>query len=189
LSKIDFGDESLNKLILSLKKRLPYYLIEKGIYGEDPADKMDHLGLTDDTMSLDVAFHCISPDHKDNNPSMVFVPKDKTGDGEYSLVRCWSCGRKADIFQAASWLEDLPSSGPDWVQKNVYKLAERFKLEFERIQPTDEQLKMRPMFCRVSFRPARSATHSSTPKLEAYMTLCVLNGESGQSTGTSSSAR
>ena len=36
-------------------------------------------------------FHCLSPDHTDNNPSMMFTDK-------YNICKCFACGVSYDIF-------------------------------------------------------------------------------------------
>lgn len=131
MTYLDYGDESLNGLIASLKQKLPAYLVEKGV-----TRSVGDTGLPD----FEAKFLCINPEHKDTNPSMGFIPKEKTKDGHYSVIRCWSCGFKADIFNAASILDGLPKTGSEWIQGNVYALANRYGEKFKPIVPTEAQL-------------------------------------------------
>jgi DNA primase catalytic core len=80
-------------------------------------------------------FKCINPEHDDKNPSMHLNP---VLDGLRAI--CFSCGFRPDIFKACATLEGRPESGPGWVYQNVYHLAKLFKLDFEEIQPTEEEL-------------------------------------------------
>ena len=47
-------------------------------------------------------FHCINPNHIDNNPSMHYNDKD-------NYIHCFSCGASYDLFGAIEVLENLVS--------------------------------------------------------------------------------
>lgn len=47
-------------------------------------------------------FHCLNPDHIDNNPSMMFTDK-------YNICKCFSCGASYDIYDLIGLDYDLHS--------------------------------------------------------------------------------
>lgn len=47
-------------------------------------------------------FHCLNPNHTDNNPSMMFTDK-------YNICKCFACGVSYDIFDLIGLDYDLPS--------------------------------------------------------------------------------
>ena len=55
--------------------------------------------------------------HDDNDPSMHFNPKSND-----ETVKCFACGWSGDIFAAASIIDNLPSSGPEWITQTIPKL-------------------------------------------------------------------
>ncbi len=69
--------------------------------------------------------------HNDNDPSMHFNPKSND-----ETVKCFSCGWSGDIFAAAAHLENLPSSGPEWVTETIPKLCEDLEIQVKLGQPT-----------------------------------------------------
>lgn len=78
---------------------------------------------------------CFNPDHNDSNPSMHIDPH--SGD---TRAKCFSCGFSADIFKAASTIEKKPAAGVGWVYNNVYYLADRFAIPYDKVEPTPEEL-------------------------------------------------
>lgn len=120
---IDYGKEQLNELIERLRNRFVDYLRERGVLGPDW------------TLEKNQRIHCISPDHDDQHESMDFI---KSSNG--TRIMCWSCGKSADIFQAAVWLEGLPSGGSEWVRETVYYLAKQLNEDFQEVEPTEEEL-------------------------------------------------
>ncbi len=68
--------------------------------------------------------------HKGENDNMGF--NAKTGE----TVHCFSCNRDADIFSAASELDGLPSSGPQWVMETVPALCKLLSVPFQTGEPS-----------------------------------------------------
>ncbi|MEJ2043673.1 MAG: hypothetical protein P8X74_03750 [Reinekea sp.] len=50
-------------------------------------------------------YHCIAPDHADNDPSMTFYEVRRDGDGNF--VNCNACGFKGDIFDCCRAITGL----------------------------------------------------------------------------------
>ena len=61
--------------------------------------------------------------HNDSSPSMHFNPK--AGD---ETLKCFSCGWSGDIFAAAAHLDNLPSSGPEWVTQTIPRLCKDLEI-------------------------------------------------------------
>ncbi len=57
--------------------------------------------------------------HGDEDPSMHFNPKN-----DDETVKCFSCGWSGDIFAAAAHLENLPSSGSEWITQTIPALCD-----------------------------------------------------------------
>lgn len=51
----------------------------------------DYLETKHDIKNPKSFFHCLNPEHKDNNPSMMYTSK-------YEICHCFSCGVSYDIF-------------------------------------------------------------------------------------------
>jgi DNA primase catalytic core len=96
---------NLNEVIDALRPKLPDYLKSQKI-------------------NPDKKFKCINPNHDDDTPSARVNTKE---DSEYA--KCFGCGQSYDIFTAASYLENLPTEGADWIQDNVLVLANRFDID------------------------------------------------------------
>lgn len=69
--------------------------------------------------------------HDDNDPSMHFNPKSSD-----ETVKCFSCGWSGDIFAAAAHLENLPSSGPEWITQTIPKLCEDLDIQVKLGDPS-----------------------------------------------------
>ena len=69
--------------------------------------------------------------HDDSNPSMHFNPKN--GD---ETLKCFSCGWTGDIFAAAAHIDNLPSSGADWITQTIPKLCDELEIPVKLGQPT-----------------------------------------------------
>ncbi len=78
-------------------------------------------------------FTCIHPDHDDQDPSMGLVPSGRA-------FNCFGCGTVGGIFNAVEYLEGKPSNGPGFIPENLLYLAERFDVELEHEELTEEQL-------------------------------------------------
>lgn len=69
-------------------------------------------------------FPCPNPSHTDRCPSAV-VYENSTG----PIVKCFSCGLHADIFELYSLIHGVPLSGPEFFTKNLGALAKLFGME------------------------------------------------------------
>jgi DNA primase catalytic core len=78
-------------------------------------------------------FQCINPDHDDKNPSMGLAPSG-------NAFHCFGCGVSGGIFNAVAFLEDKPAHGPGFVSENLMYLADKFSVELEHEELTEEQL-------------------------------------------------
>lgn len=47
-----------------------------------------------------------------------------------TFVKCFSCGRAADIFTLANWLENKPLDGEGFLTENVFYLADKFGIKY-----------------------------------------------------------
>ena len=64
-------------------------------------------------------FHCLNPNHTDNNPSMMFTDK-------YNICKCFSCGVYYDIFDIVGMDYNLPNFRDQLLKvKEIYELASR----------------------------------------------------------------
>lgn len=105
----------LEALSARLKPYLVEYLTEKGI----------------DTSKN---FSCLSLDHEDKNPSCVLIK-----DPENPRAYCHGCGSYFDIFDAVYIFEKKPRTGLEWVQETIKFLAEKYSVEVEIDDLTEEQ--------------------------------------------------
>lgn len=94
--------------------------------------------LIDYLESLDINtkmnFSCIHPDHNDDHPSCGIVAKS-----DFTRWHCFACGQFGDIFDACSYLEGKPLNGPDFVKENVLYLADKFGIEVQMEEATEEE--------------------------------------------------
>lgn len=93
--------------------------------------------LNDAAVSLTPSgmFACINPEHEDASPSCRILP-----DSNDQQFFCYGCHFTGDIFTACSILEGTPLVGIDFVHDNLYLLAERYDIPYERIEWTEEQI-------------------------------------------------
>ena len=103
---------NLDEAVAHLRGRLRDYLTQR-------------LGLRSNARKLNCFFH------QEENPSMSFNPKLND-----EVVKCFSCGESADIFKAASQLDNLPSSGIAWVTETVPALCEMLNVQLRLGEPT-----------------------------------------------------
>lgn len=105
---------NLDGVIQKLRSFLPQYLIEFDI-------------------DIENNFSCLNPKHEDEKPSMSCSQNPEN-------AYCFTCGVTCDIFQAAHWLEEKPLSGPGFIEENVRYLAEKFGVELELEEMTEDEL-------------------------------------------------
>lgn len=109
---------ALAALVEKVKPLLPQYLADKGI-------TFDNRGW----------FKCLNPKHPDHDPSMHVIPASNG-----TRTKCFSCGASFDVFDIHALLEGRPKQGPGWIYQNLYDLARRYGIEFEEIEPTEQEL-------------------------------------------------
>lgn len=107
--------QNFEDVINALKPRLRDYLNEKGI-------------------NTKMNFQCIHPEHDDSTASAGIVAKS-----DFTKWHCFGCGENGDIFDAALFLEGLPNSGPDFVEKTVLNLATKYGIDVKIKEPTEEE--------------------------------------------------
>lgn len=105
---------NLEEVIAKLKTFLPQYLADHNI----------------DTSKN---FKCLNPKHDDPTPSMSCRQNPEN-------AFCYGCLVTMDIFQAAHYIEDKPIAGPEFIEQNVKYLAEKFGIELELEEMTEEEL-------------------------------------------------
>jgi len=86
-------------------------------------------------------FCCIHPDHNDQSPSMN-MHRDGT------FVKCHACGKSGDIFTVAHWLENKPIVGPEFVEENIFYLANKFGVKYHITHKDDARLAMKYAYLR-----------------------------------------
>jgi DNA primase catalytic core len=69
--------------------------------------------------------------HDDSTPSMHFNPKNND-----ETVKCFSCGWSGDIFAVAAYLDNLPSSGAEWITHTIPKLCQELDIPIKLGQPS-----------------------------------------------------
>ena len=74
--------------------------------------------------------------HNDNNPSMHFNHKNND-----ETIKCFSCNWSGDIFAAAAHIENLPSSGPEWITHTIPQLCKDLDIPIKigEISPLDKE--------------------------------------------------
>ncbi|MGL6132546.1 MAG: CHC2 zinc finger domain-containing protein, partial [Fusobacteriaceae bacterium] len=84
---------------------------------------------------------CLFPEHDDKSPSMSYYWQ-----GE--VYHCFSCGRSADIFTLANIFEGKPTAGREFIEDNVFYLAELYGLEYKHLLKdlTPEELERQAYF-------------------------------------------
>lgn len=113
--KLDSFEEQLDKIRLML----PEYLKELG-----------------HDVSQNKKICCINPDHDDRSPSMsLFEPAQ----GQ-PMIHCFSCSSSYDIFTVAHILEHKPKMGPGFIADNVLYLADKYGIEVDVRQLTEEEI-------------------------------------------------
>ena len=78
-------------------------------------------------------FSCLNPKHGDSAPSMTCkqVPE---------RAFCFGCGYTADIFAAASCLENKPMTGVGYIEDNVLYLAKKYGVNVKLADLTPEEI-------------------------------------------------
>ena len=115
---MNFTLRQLEEIKSNLRPKLGQFLKDSGI-----------------SVNRDNFFSCISPTHSDTNPSCRLLP-----DTNMQQFYCYSCGYSGDIFTAANVLKGYPINGLGFIEDSVYKLADTYNVDYERVDFTPEQL-------------------------------------------------
>ena len=91
----------------------------------------DYLIQYHNITNLKKFFHCLNPEHTDNNPSMMFTDK-------YNICKCFSCGASYDIFDLVG-MDFKIYNFRDKIKK-VEELYKGYVPEYREYKP-EEQLK------------------------------------------------
>lgn len=81
-------------------------------------------------------FRCINPKHNDSNPSCSLGGRFGSG----NIFHCFGCGKSGDIFTAANILDEMPIFGIEFIKENVFKLAEKFAIDYSNIEISEQDL-------------------------------------------------
>lgn len=93
---------------------------------------LDDAGITVGSSGM---FGCINPEHDDSSPSCRILP-----DSNEQQFFCYGCHFTGDIFTANSILNKVPLIGLEFVEENLYRLAEKYDVPYEMVQWTQEQI-------------------------------------------------
>jgi len=122
------------------------------------ADYLEEQGINTKTQ-----FHCIHPDHDDENASAGIMKQS-----DFQKWNCLGCQEFGDIFDACAYLEDKPSSGPEYIKDTVLYLAEKYNVDVQIEEPTEEE-KYRVEAFNAYKKSAHYVASHSTEKATAEM--------------------
>lgn len=134
------------ELIQTVKRKLPEYLIEHGSV-TDPFKK----------------FSCLFPEHDDSSASMN-VHKDGT------FAYCFGCQKGIDIFTAANIFESKPLDGADFIEKNVYYLADKYNIKYKIIGNNVERAALKYAYLRAYKLTSEFLTNTALKSPTEYYT-------------------
>lgn len=132
--------------VAKLKPFLLDYLQEKGI---DPHN----------------LFRCPFPGHEDSHPSCGVVGINTNS----PRVNCLACGRTGDLFDMVQLFENKPSVGLEWVEYTLKYLANKYGVEIQTKDLTEEQIYELDTYR--AYRHASSLIKSINPEDEKYKTF------------------
>ncbi len=90
--------------------------------------------LEDHDINTKTNFSCIHPDHDDEVASCGVLKQS-----DCKKWHCFGCGEFGDIFDACAHLDDKPTNGPEYIQETVLYLADRYGIEVQMEEPTEEE--------------------------------------------------
>jgi len=79
-------------------------------------------------------FSCIHKDHNDTVASCGVMRQSG-----FQKWHCFGCGEFGDIFDACANLENKPLNGPDYIRDTVMYLADKYKIEVQMEEATEEE--------------------------------------------------
>ena len=83
-------------------------------------------------------FLCINPTHQDGSPSCHIVPHTNE-----SVFKCFGCQCSGDIFHASHFLERKPLVGPEFIEDNLYYLADKLGLDYDKERMITPEMRVR----------------------------------------------
>ena len=114
---MQFKNAKLKEAETRLLDELVPYLISKGIKFNTGSTK----------------FRCINPAHNDSNPSASIVPLSHG-----TVFHCFGCQISGTIFQAAHLLDNMPITGPGWID-TLKVLSQQMGLPVPEVELTKEE--------------------------------------------------
>lgn len=90
--------------------------------------------LEEHNINTKTNFKCIHPDHDDNVSSCGVMKQS-----DFRKFHCFGCREFGDIFDACSYLEGKPKNGPEYIKETVLYLADRYSIEVQMEEPTEEE--------------------------------------------------
>ena len=136
----------ISELLQTVKRKLPDYLIE-------------HAGIQDPYKK----FSCLFPEHDDSSASMN-VHKDGT------FAYCFGCQKGVDIFTAANIFEGKPLDGADFIEKNVYYLADKYNIKYKIIGNNIERAALKYAYLRAYKLTSEFLTNTALKNPTDYYT-------------------
>jgi DNA primase catalytic core len=139
-------EELLNQLKARIRPFLRHYLESRNVHINEKS-----------------FFLCLNPAHNESDASGHIVPETSE-----TYWTCFGCGASGDIFTAAHYLEGFPLVGKEFLEYNVYQLAARFRIEFEKAPMSEHDIYL--MHLRQLYRHAANTLvefHHNRSLLEA----------------------
>lgn len=133
--------KNFDEVVEQLKTKLVDYLEDQGINTKEQ-------------------FLCIHPDHNEDRPSAGIMRQS-----DFTKGHCLSCLTVFDIFDACSWLEGRPSQGPDFIKENVLYLCEKYGVEANMTEPTEEEKHRMEIFNAYKLATNYITTHTNEKAL------------------------
>ena len=116
------GETNFEGLLDLVRARLPDYLAGKGIEIQEGG-----------------WFLCPNPSHHDTKPTNCHFVEARDL-APRTRFKCFACGAAGDIFTAATYLDQRPSEGKAWIVDNVYWLADKFGIDHEKLELSEEEI-------------------------------------------------
>lgn len=90
--------------------------------------------LEEQDINTKTNFNCIHSGHEDTVASCGVMRQS-----EFKKWHCFGCGEFGDIFDACAALEGKPVNGPEYIKETVLYLANKYGIEVQVAEPTDEE--------------------------------------------------
>lgn len=93
--------------------------------------------LREQELDPDRLFRCINPKHDDAKASCGIVPQSNG-----TVFHCLGCNCSGDLLAAYSLIESTPTTGQEWITQTVIPLAQKYEIEIEFKELTEEDVYM-----------------------------------------------